>query len=131
MKQLTVLVAMAGALTGCFGPINSTSNIIDAEVEIEAARTAGAEKLAPYEWEAARLYLHQAKEEVGYSNYRQGVDFAQKASTCANAARLVSMREKKARDNKDQSPSEKALTDKTVTECYPKRDAPSEAEKSQ
>jgi hypothetical protein len=90
MKQLTVLVAVAGALAGC-GPVRSTANILDAEVQIQAARTAGAEKEAPYEWTAANLYIHKAREEVAYSDYQAGVNFAVKASKFANEAREKSM----------------------------------------
>ena len=90
MKRLLVLVAAAGAVAGC-GPLRSTSNLLDAEVQIQAARTAGAEKLAPYEWTAANLYLRKAREEVGYSDYQAGVDFAVKASKYANAAREKAM----------------------------------------
>jgi hypothetical protein len=86
MKRLLVLVAVAGALSGC-GPIKSTSHLLDAEVQIQAARTAGAEKLAPYEWTAANLYIHKAREEVGYSDYQSGVDFAEKAARFATEAR--------------------------------------------
>lgn len=86
MKRLLVLVAAAGALAGC-GPLKSTSHLLDAEVQIQAARTAGAEKLAPYEWTAANLYIHKAREEVSYSDYQAGVDFAEKASRYANEAR--------------------------------------------
>ena len=78
MKRLLVLVAAAGTLAGC-GPLKSTSHLLDAEVQIQAARTAGAEKLAPYEWTAANLYIHKAREEVSYSDYQAGVDFAEKA----------------------------------------------------
>ena len=90
MKQLMVLVALAGALAGC-GPVRSTANILDAEVQIQAARTAGAEKLAPYEWTSANLYIHKAREEVSYSDYQAGVDFAVKASKFANEAREKAM----------------------------------------
>lgn len=90
MKKLLVLVAVTGALVGC-GPVKSTANILDAEVQIQAARTAGAEKEAPYEWTAANLYLQKAREEVGYSDYQAGVDFAVKASRFANEAREKSM----------------------------------------
>src|SRR4051812_49535331 len=90
MKKLTVLVALAGALAAC-GPVRSTSNILDAEVQIQAARTAGADKLAPYEWTAANLYIHKAREEVSYSDYQAGVDFAIKASKYANEAREKAM----------------------------------------
>lgn len=90
MKKLTVLVAVAGALVAC-GPVKSTANILDAEVQIQAARTAGADKYAPFEWTAANLYLAKAREEVGYSDYQAGVDFAVKASRFANEAREKAM----------------------------------------
>ncbi len=90
MKRLLVLVAAAGAVAGC-GPLRSTTNLLDAEVQIQAARTAGAEKLAPYEWTAANLYIRKAREEVSYSDYQAGVDFAEKASRFANQAREQAM----------------------------------------
>ncbi|MBM7117962.1 DUF4398 domain-containing protein [Archangium primigenium] len=86
MKRLLAVVAVAGALCGC-GPVKSTSHLLDAEVQIQAARTAGAEKLAPYEWTAANLYIHKAREEVGFSDYQAGVDFSVKASRFATEAR--------------------------------------------
>ncbi|RKH53644.1 DUF4398 domain-containing protein [Corallococcus aberystwythensis] len=90
MTKQSLLLAFAGVLTAC-GPVKSTSNILDAEVQIQAARTAGAEKEAPYEWTAANLYLQKAREEVGYSDYQAGVDFAVKASRFANEAREKAM----------------------------------------
>ncbi len=90
MKRLLALVAAAGALAGC-GPVKSTSNLLDAEVQIQAARTAGAERLAPYEWTAANLYIRKAREEVGYSDYQAGVDFAEKAARYAAEARAKAM----------------------------------------
>jgi len=106
MKQLAILVAVAGALSGC-GPVRTTANILDAEVQIQAARTAGAEKAATYEWTAANLYIEKAREEVGYSDYQAGVTFAEKASACADAARLKAT-------NKDPAAAEKALK-----KCHP------------
>jgi hypothetical protein len=86
--------------------VRSTANILDAEVQIQAARTAGAEKEAPFEWTAANLYLDKAREEVGYSDYQAGVDFAVKASKYANEAREKSM----ASANSDSSPSDSRPT---------------------
>lgn len=60
-------------------------------MQIEAARTAGADRLAPYEWTAANLYIHKAREEVGYSDFEVAVDFAQKASKFANEAKEKAM----------------------------------------
>ena len=100
MKRLLVLVAAAGSLAGC-GPVKSTSHLLDAEVQIQAARTAGAEKLAPFEWTAANLYIRKAREEVGYSDFQAGVDFAEKASRYATEARAKAM----ANANADQAGS--------------------------
>ena len=88
--RLAVLAALSGALCAC-GPIKSTAFLLDAEVQIEAARTAGADKLSPYEWTAANLYIHKAREEVGYSDFEAGVEYAGKASKFANDARDKAM----------------------------------------
>lgn len=85
MNRLGVVMILL-ALTGC-GPVQSTAYLLDAEVQIEAARTAGAEKLSPYEWTSANLYIHKAREVVGYSDFEAGVSFAQKASKFARQAK--------------------------------------------
>ena len=90
MKRFGALLILLGAVSGC-GPVQSTAYLLDAEVQIEAARTAGADKLAPFEWTASNLYIHKAREEVGYSNYETGVEFAQKASRFAREARSKAM----------------------------------------
>lgn len=94
ISRLLLLVFTAGFAVvglGC-GPIQSTSYLIDAQVALEAARTAQANKLAPYEWTAANLYLHKAREEVGYSEFESAVTYAAKASKFANAARDQAMK---------------------------------------
>jgi hypothetical protein len=90
VRTLLVLVALA-VLSGC-GPVQSTSFLMDAETMLEGARTAQAEKLAPYEWTAANLYLHKSKEEVGYSDFEQAVDYAKKAVEFATRARDAAVR---------------------------------------
>ncbi|MBL8951135.1 MAG: DUF4398 domain-containing protein [Myxococcaceae bacterium] len=79
------------ALSAC-GPVQSTAYLMDAEVQIEAARTAQAERYAPYEWTSANLYYRKSKEEVGYSDFEQAVDFAQKAQKFAVQARENAMK---------------------------------------
>ena len=73
-------------LLGC-GPLQSTSYLLDAEVQIQAARTAGAEKYAPYAFTSANLYFSKAKDKIGYSEYEMAVDYARKSSRFANEAR--------------------------------------------
>lgn len=89
-RRLFALLALAG-LASC-GPVQSTAYLLDADVQLEAARTAQADKLAPYEWTAANLYLHKAREEVGYSDFEQAVTYAQKAAKFAAAARDMAMK---------------------------------------
>jgi hypothetical protein len=69
------------------GPTQSTACLIDAETMLEAARTAQADRLAPYEYTSARLYLEKSKEEMGYSDFEQAVDYARKAVDFATRAR--------------------------------------------
>ena len=83
-------LAWLGALLGC-GPIQSTSYLLDAEIQIEAAKTAGADHLAPYEFTSANLYYRKAKDKEAYSEYEIAVDYARKASKFANQARQVAV----------------------------------------
>jgi hypothetical protein len=72
-------------LAGC-GPIQSTGALIDADVEIEGARAAGALTAAPYEFHSAEAYLHKAREEAGYAQYESATSFASKARELAKDA---------------------------------------------
>lgn len=85
MRLLLALLLLA-TLPAC-GPIQSTSALIDADVEIEAARAAGAATSAVYEFVSAEAYLHKAREEVGYAQYELAADFAAKARDTARVAR--------------------------------------------
>jgi hypothetical protein len=98
--RLTRAFCVCAALSlfaGC-GPTQSTSFLIDAEVMLEAARTAQADKLAPYEWTAANLYIHKSKEEAGYSDFEQSVDYAKKGVDFATRARDVAIKANKRND---------------------------------
>jgi hypothetical protein len=98
------LVWVASAVGGsACGPIQSTSYLIDTENMLEAARVAQADKLAPYEWTAAQLYFTKSKEEVGYSDYEQAVDYGKKAVDFATRARDTAL--KVGRRNEPAEPS--------------------------
>lgn len=84
-KALLTLTALA-LLAAC-GPIQSTSALIDADVELEAARAAGANTVAVYEYTAAEVYLHKARETQGRSQYEASARFAAKAAGLAKSAR--------------------------------------------
>lgn len=90
--RTTVGGLLASLLVAGCGPFQSTSYLMDADNMLEAARAAQAEKLAPYEWTAATLYEHKAREEVGYSDYEQAVDYAKKAVDFATRARDVALK---------------------------------------
>ena len=85
MRLLSALLVI-GALVGC-GPVQSTASLIDAEVAVEAARTAGARENAAYEYALAEAYLTKAKETVNRARYESATEFAHKAKELANEAR--------------------------------------------
>lgn len=90
MKRLLTCGILFVSLCGC-GPVRSSSALADARDRLEAARQVGAEKRAPYEWTAATLYLRQAREEMGRSQYEYATAFARKASSYAEKARAVAV----------------------------------------
>jgi uncharacterized OsmC-like protein len=79
------LLALA-ALAGC-GPIQSTAALIDADVEVEGARAAGAAQTSVYEFTGAEAYLHKAREVSGRAQYEAAARFAEKARDLAKEAR--------------------------------------------
>jgi hypothetical protein len=84
-QALLVLIALA-PLAAC-GPIQSTSSLIDADVALEAARAAGAPTAAVFEYTAAEVYLHKAREAQGHAQYEASTRFASKAIELAKTAR--------------------------------------------
>lgn len=85
MRLVLALFALAAA-AGC-GPIQSTPALIEADVELQAARSAGAATAAPYEFTSAEAYLRKAREEASYAQYQPATDFALKARDLAKEAR--------------------------------------------
>ena len=85
MRLLLALVPLA-VLAGC-GPIQSTGALIDADVEIEGARAAGAATGAAYEFTSAEAYLHKAREQSGYAQYESAITYASRARELAKEAR--------------------------------------------
>ncbi len=90
MQRPLAAVVLLGLTAAC-GPTRSTAYLLDADVEIQAAKTAGADKAAPYEYTSANLYLLKAREEVGYSDFETALDFAEKAAKFAKEARAKAM----------------------------------------
>ncbi len=89
-QRQNVAWVTAGALwllPACVGPISATSSIVKAQVEIDAASHAEADKYAVYEMTKAREYLHKAREEAGYSDFQVAIKFADLAIANAEKAK--------------------------------------------
>jgi hypothetical protein len=84
--RLLIAVAALAPLVAC-GPIQSTASLVSADVELEAARAAGAQTAAPYEYTAAEAYLHKAREVQGRAQYEASNEFAARARDLAREAR--------------------------------------------
>jgi len=85
LARLVVLAALSGA-AAC-GPIVGGVDIVNANIALSAAETAGAKKSALYEYTAAREYLQKAREEYGYSDFWASRVYAEKAEGYAISAR--------------------------------------------
>ena len=77
-------IALTGV--GCVGPAMAMSDINTAQVEVSAAKTADAPRLAPYEYTLAELYLEQARARMGSSDYQVSYEYARKATGFARQA---------------------------------------------
>ncbi len=93
-----VLASLALVTLAACGPIQSTAALIDADVEIEAARAAGAAQSSPYEFAGAEAYLHKAREVAGQARYDASNRLAAKALALAKDARRNAV----AASNRDQ-----------------------------
>ncbi len=89
-RRLIVPAVLVG-LAAC-GPVASTSVIIDASAELAAASTAQAKKHAPFEYTAAEVYLHKAREEQSYADFELAIDYGNKSWACARVARTMAER---------------------------------------
>ena len=89
MAVTSVVAATALSVCGC-GPIEYLSQVTNkASTAVAAAKAADAEKYAPYEYTAATEYLQKAREEAGYAEYQDAIEFGRKAEELANRARAI------------------------------------------
>ena len=115
----TALVLLAcGAACGPVEYINQVTR--HASAEVAAARSAGADKYAPYEYTAAREYLHKAREEAGYADYQAAIRFGKKAEEMAKKAREIAL----ASAGKEAQPEGEAPIDPSATPPAPEPDEP-------
>ena len=73
------------------GPIEYVNISAKAGAALAAAKRANAERLAPFEYTAAEAYLTKAREEAGYSQYQQSIEFGRRAEALANRARAMAV----------------------------------------
>jgi hypothetical protein len=83
--------AACAVVLGC-GPVEYINQVGNrAASAVSAAKLASAERYAPYEYTAAAEYLHKAREEAGYAEYEDAIDYGQKAEELANRARAIAL----------------------------------------
>lgn len=82
-----VLASLALAMLAACGPIQSTAALIDADVELEAARAAGAAQTSPYEYASAEAWLHKAREVSGRADHDAARKLAARSLEFARQAR--------------------------------------------
>ena len=85
LARLGITSALLGA-AAC-GPIVGGGDIVNANIALSAAETAGAKRSAVYEYTAAREYLQKAREEYSYSDFWAARVYAEKAEGYAVQAR--------------------------------------------
>ncbi len=108
---LLVYVAVGAAC----GPVQYLSQVTQrAATEVAAARSAGAAKLAPYEFTTAQLYLHKAREEAGYADYQAAIRFGKRAELMARKARRIATDQQTAPDP-DADPDDESPIDPSAS----------------
>jgi hypothetical protein len=90
-----VLALAAGVACGPIEYLNQVSR--RATTAVEQARAGQAEQHAPYEYYAAREYLHKAREEAGYADFEAAIEYGRKAEELARKASKLA-RERSADD---------------------------------
>lgn len=76
---------------GC-GPVEYINQVsVKAAGAVSAAKLAQADRYAPYEFTAAEEYLHKAREEAGYAEYQNAIEFGRKAEELANKGRAIAV----------------------------------------
>ena len=90
VKRLVRLLSLAGLLGlgfGC-GPLVSGGRIIQADIRLSEAKTAGAKTSALYEYTIAEEYLKKSREEHAYSEFWTSRKYADYAILFGEKARV-------------------------------------------
>lgn len=85
-----MILALA-PLSAC-GPVEYINQVgSKAASAVSSAKQAQAERYAPYEYTAAEEYLHKAREEAGYAEYQDAIEYGRRSEELANRARAVAV----------------------------------------
>jgi hypothetical protein len=88
---LVLAASLTASVSGC-GPIEYINQVgVKAAGAVSAAKLAQADRYAPYEYTAAEEYLHKAREEAGYAEYQDAIEFGRKAEELANKGRAIAV----------------------------------------
>jgi hypothetical protein len=101
--RFLLAVLLIAPLVGC-GPVQATSALIAADVELEGARASGAASSAVQEFASAEAYLHKARERNGHAQYESAVAFAEKSRELSQAARKKAMAASNAKEQAEPAP---------------------------
>jgi hypothetical protein len=90
-RALLVVAPLAATSIAC-GPVEYINQVsVKAAGAVSAAKLAQADRYAPYEFTAAEEYLHKAREEAGYAEYQNAIEFGRKAEELANTGRAIAV----------------------------------------
>jgi hypothetical protein len=111
-----LVMSLSTLLIGGCGPIEYINQVsVKAASAVSAAKLAQADRLAPYEYTAAEEYLHKAREEAGYAEYEDAIEFGRRAEDLANRGRAIAV----ARLSQGGSASSAATPDTEVKASVP------------
>ena len=92
LARSAVVFTLTTLTAGGCGPIEYLNQVSSkAATAVVAAKQAQADRYAPYEYTAAEQYLHKAREEAGYAEYQDAIEYGHKAEDLAKRARAIAL----------------------------------------
>lgn len=89
MKRLLCAAAVA-TVCGCIGPVDYlATTALKARRAVAEARTANAEKLAPYEYWSAVIYLRMSREKAGHADFEDSWKYGRKSAEMGSLAKKL------------------------------------------